>query len=94
MNKNEILMANARQIACSNPFERLAEKAVRNGEQRYMRVKMYPLIERLVEEGIEAGWSRAHKHTDTPYGDAIKDTIQRYIMQGFDETFEFNQEEE
>ena len=24
MNKNEILMANARQIACSNPFERLA----------------------------------------------------------------------
>jgi len=24
MNKNEILVANARQIACSNPFERLA----------------------------------------------------------------------
>jgi hypothetical protein len=59
-----------------------------------MKVKMYQLIERLVEEGIEAGYARAHKHTDTPYGDAIKDTIQRYIMQGFDETFEFNQEEE
>ena len=58
-----------------------------------MKVKMYQLIERLVEEGIEAGWSRAHKHTDTPNGDAIKDTIQRYIMQGFDETFEFDQDE-
>ena len=58
-----------------------------------MKVKMYRLIERLVEEGIEAGYTRAHKHTDTPYGDAIKDTIQRYIMQGFDETFEFDQDE-
>jgi len=59
-----------------------------------MKVKMYQLIERLVEEGIEAGYARAHKHTGYPNGDAVKDTIQRYIMQGFDETFEFNQEEE
>ena len=59
-----------------------------------MKVKMYPLIERLVEEGIEAGWNRAHKHSEEPYGDAIKDNIQRYIMNSFDETFEFNQEAE
>ena len=59
-----------------------------------MRIKMYRLIERLVEEGIEAGWNRAHKHTDEPYGDGIKDNIQRYIMNGFDEAFEFDQEAE
>ena len=58
-----------------------------------MKVKMYPLIERLVEEGIDAGWNRAHKHAGEPYGDAIKDTIHRYIMQGFDEAFEFDQED-
>ena len=58
-----------------------------------MKVKMYPLIERLVEEGIDAGWNRAHKHAGEPYGDAIKDTIHRYIMQGFDEAFYFDQEE-
>ena len=59
-----------------------------------MKVKMYPLIERIVDEGIEAGWNRAHKHSEEPYGDAIKDNIQRYIMNSFDETFEFNQEAE
>jgi len=58
-----------------------------------MKVKMYQLIERLVEEGIEAGWNRAHKHTEEPYGDAIKDNIQRYIMNGFDEMFIFEQED-
>ncbi len=58
-----------------------------------MKIKMYPLIERIVEEGIEAGWNRAHKHSEEPYGDAIKDNIQRYIMHGFDEAFEFDQED-
>tara|TARA_R110000772_G_scaffold2460_2_gene8870 strand:- start:2416 stop:2583 length:168 start_codon:yes stop_codon:yes gene_type:complete len=53
---------------------------------------MYPLIECIVEAGIDAGWDRAHKHTDEPYGDAIKEHIHRYIMNGFDETFEFKLE--
>tara|TARA_R110002126_G_scaffold157613_6_gene305093 strand:- start:435 stop:614 length:180 start_codon:yes stop_codon:yes gene_type:complete len=59
-----------------------------------MKVKMYPLIERLVDEGIEAGWNRAHKHTDAPIEETIKNCIQEYIMNGFDEAFEFNQEAE
>ena len=58
-----------------------------------MKVKMYPLIERLIDEGIEAGWQYAHKHTAYPTEDTIKHCIQRYIMLGFDETFEFDQEE-
>lgn len=58
-----------------------------------MKVKIYPLIERLVEEGIEAGWNRAHKHTDTPIEETIKHCIEQYIMNGFDEAFEFDQEE-
>ena len=58
-----------------------------------MKVKMYPLIERLVEEGIDAGWNRAHKHTDTPDEETIKNCIHQYIMNGFDEAFEFDQED-
>ena len=57
-----------------------------------MKVKMYPLIEQIVEQGTEAGWNRAHKHTDEPSGDALKEHIHRYIMNGFDETFEFKLE--
>jgi hypothetical protein len=58
-----------------------------------MKVKMYPLIERIVEEGIEAGWNRAHKHTDAPIEETIKSCIEEYILHGFGEVFEFQQEE-
>tara|TARA_R110000737_G_scaffold80509_1_gene112713 strand:+ start:34 stop:210 length:177 start_codon:yes stop_codon:yes gene_type:complete len=58
-----------------------------------MKVKIYPLIERLVEQGIDAGWNRAHKHTDTPIEETIKHCIEQYIMQGFDKAFYFDQEE-
>ena len=58
-----------------------------------MQVKMYQLIERLIDEGIEAGWQSAHKHTDSPTEDTIKHCIEQYIMLGFDEVFQFDQED-
>ena len=58
-----------------------------------MKVKMYQLIERLIDESIEAGWQYAHKHTDSPTEDTIKHCIEQYIMLGFDETFKFDSEE-
>ena len=54
-----------------------------------MRLKTYQLIERIVEEGTQAGYDRAHKHTDTPSEETIKQCIEQYIMNGFDEYFEF-----
>ena len=39
-----------------------------------MRVKIYKLIEQIVEQGIDAGYGQ-------------------YIMNGFDEAFEFDKEE-
>ena len=59
-----------------------------------MRIKIYQVIERIVEEGTESGYNRAHKHTDTPNEATIKQCIEQYIMNGFDEYFEFNQEAE
>ena len=58
-----------------------------------MKIKMYPLIEQIVESGIDVGWNRAHKHTDTPIEETIKQCIEQHIMQGFDEYFEFDTEE-
>ena len=55
-----------------------------------MRLKTYELIERIVEQGTEAGYDRAHKHTDTPNEATIKQCIEQYIMQGFDEYFDFS----
>ncbi len=58
-----------------------------------MKVKMYQLIEQIVNSGIHAGYAKAHKHTDYPNESAIKLCLAEYIMQGFDEYFEFDQEE-
>ena len=58
-----------------------------------MKVKMYPLIQQIVEQGTYAGYHRAHKHTDTPAEYTIKSCIEEYIMNGFDEAFEFDMEE-
>ena len=59
-----------------------------------MKVKMYKLIQEIVDSGIEAGYNYAHKHTPTPHEDTIKHCIEQYIMQGFDEAFEFHINEE
>ena len=62
-----------------------------------MKIKMYPLIERIVEEGIAAGWNRwnrSHKHTDTSDEHTITNCIAEYIMNGFDEAFEFDMDDE
>ena len=58
-----------------------------------MKVKIYQLIERIVEQGTEAGYDRAHKHTDTPNEETIKQCIEQYIMHGFDDAFLFDSEE-
>lgn len=58
-----------------------------------MRLKTYQLIEQIVDEGTEAGFNYACKHTETPHPDTIKHCIAQYIMLGFDEYFEFSQEE-
>jgi|TARA_R110000796_G_scaffold2567_1_gene10098 hypothetical protein len=57
-----------------------------------MKLKMYSLLEQIVEQGIDGGWNRAHKHTDTPIEETIKSCIQEYIMNGFDEYFEFSED--
>jgi hypothetical protein len=58
-----------------------------------MRLKTYQLIERIVEEGADAGYHRAYKHTDCPIEETIKQCIAQYIMQGFDEYFEFAEDD-
>jgi hypothetical protein len=45
-----------------------------------MKLKAYPLVERALEEGAQAGWNRAHKYTDTPTAEAVRDEIVRAQM--------------
>ena len=47
-----------------------------------MKVKLYQLIESIVEEGTQAGYDRAHKHTDTPIAEKIRTCSEEDIMKG------------
>ena len=58
-----------------------------------MRVRAYDVLRRAVEEGVEYGWRRAHKHTDRPDADAIKDQFVTGILNEVCEYFAFDEEE-
>lgn len=53
-----------------------------------LRVNVYEVMTRAVEEGIAYGWRRAHKHTDTPSEETIRDEIERGVMNALMEVFE------
>ena len=55
-----------------------------------LKVNVYKILEDSIEIGIEGGWNKAHKHTDTPTPDLIKEQILHYIMLQISENFQFD----
>jgi len=56
-----------------------------------MRVRAYEVLRRAIEEGLEYGWRRAHKHTDTPDESAIKEEVLQGILNEVCEVFDFDE---
>lgn len=50
-----------------------------------LRVNTYIVVTRAIEEGINYGWNRAHKHTDRPSPEQIKQEIENAIMNSLSE---------
>ena len=59
-----------------------------------MRVRAYEVLHRAVEEGVAYGWRRAHKHTDTPDEETIKDQLQQAALNEICELFDFDEPQE
>ena len=55
-----------------------------------LKVNTYAVLEECIEIGIDGGWNKAHKHTDKPEGDYIKEQILHYIMLQVCEKFKFD----
>jgi hypothetical protein len=62
------------------------KRPVRGG----MKVRAYDVLRRALEEGAEYGWRRAHKHTDAPDEETIKDQIVTAILNEVCEYFDFD----
>ena len=52
-------------------------------------IDYYGKLQQAIEQGIADGWHRAHKHTDTPTADTIKDAVLNYIMLEVCDAFSF-----
>ncbi len=77
-----------------SPPRHSAEAGIQPRKQKFevkggMRVRAYDVFHRAVEEGISLGWHRAHKHTDTPGEDAIKDHMLTEVLNSVSEYFVF-----
>lgn len=59
-----------------------------------MRAKDYNLIERCVDDGVEFGYNRAHKHVEDPNPEHIKAAIRDAVMLEITEWFDFEQFQE
>jgi hypothetical protein len=57
---------------------------------RKLKTDTYNVLEECIEIGINEGWNKAHKHTDTPNEEYIKEQIFYYIMLKVCEKFKFN----
>lgn len=54
-----------------------------------MKAKEYNLIAECVENGVMLGWNRAHKHTDQPDPQHVRECIERAVLNEICEWFDF-----
>ena len=64
--------------------DRLGQK-----EEQTMKPNIRTILAKAIEQGIEYGWSRAHKHTDEPHPSKVIESIEIEIWNEIDEVFDF-----
>ena len=55
-----------------------------------IKLNSYRIITDKIEEGINWGWSRSHKHSDNPGEDVIKEQIYNEITNVLCEVIDFD----
>lgn len=60
--------------------------------QATVRLHAWAILSRAVEEGLAYGWTRAHKHTETPEREDVLDQQAQAIMHALSEVIDFDGE--
>lgn len=59
-----------------------------------MKPKIHLVLELAIKDGIDYGWTRAHKHTDTPDENLVKQEIEQHIWNSIHEWFDMGDSDE
>ena len=57
-----------------------------------MKIIAYKVISDCIERGINYGYMRAYKHTDTPTEDALKNELEQAIMNELCDYIDFDED--
>ena len=57
--------------------------------KRQLKLKLYTVISRAVNEGVNYGVNRAFKYSDTPNHESLVEHIEREVMNSLDEVIEY-----
>ena len=57
--------------------------------KRPVKLQTYAIVADAVDAGIRYGWNRAHKHTDKPTEEIMKEAIYDAVMLNLDEVIRF-----
>ena len=58
-----------------------------------MKPKFHQVLEMAINEGVQYGYRRAHKHVENPTEGAIIESIQKNVMDCIYEWFDFEEGE-
>ena len=58
-----------------------------------IRLRAYDIVTDAVDRAVSYGWTRAHKHTDEPDEDTIRDCIFEAVTSALCEIIDFNLQE-
>lgn len=59
-----------------------------------LKPRFYPLLERSIEDGVRRGYSRIHKHNETPTQEEIVQSIINCVMGELHENFTFENQDD
>lgn len=55
-----------------------------------MKVDEYKVLVMCLENGVQVGWNRAHKHSDTPEDYYVRQCIEEAVLHEIFEYFKFD----
>ena len=59
-----------------------------------LKPKAHLVLEMAIKDGIDYGWMRAYKHTDTPDENLVKQEIEHHIWNSIHEWFDMEEKDE